>query len=51
MEAAGCVPLLAGVCPKAGIAATAAKVTNKRKSRHWKYMLSSLPWLARAHRH
>src|SRR5271169_2663486 len=39
IDAALCVPLFAGptagatVCPKAGVAAAAANVTNKRKSR------------------
>src|SRR6516165_1867754 len=47
MDAALCLPLLAGpvvgatACPKAGVAAAAASVTTKRKSRRCKFMLSS----------
>src|SRR6266446_10860036 len=48
MDAALSLPLSAGatvgatVCPKAGVAAAAASVTTRRKSRRCKVMLSSL---------
>src|ERR1700674_4009678 len=50
IDAAPCVLLLAGAtsCPKAGVAAVAAKITIKRKSRCLR-MPTSLSWLARAH--
>ena len=52
IDAALCVALLgepaagAAVCPKAGVAAVAANVTNKRKSRRM-FMLTSRSWFAR----
>src|SRR6202049_3626051 len=52
MDAALCAPLLAGLtagaaCPKAGVAAAVANVTNKRKSRRCTFMLPSLSWFRR----
>jgi hypothetical protein len=50
MDAALCAPLLetaGAACPKAGVAAAVANVTNKRKSRRCTFMLPSLSWFRR----